>query len=145
MGAVVQNLANSTTFFNGRFDAVSVTIVICCALAVYNALELLLLILTTFRRFRGLYFWSLIIASCGLIPYTIGLLIEFFELTAQSAGLVFSSVGWIATVSGQSVVLYSRLGVVLGKSHGEILRVVKWVIIVDGIVFHTSTIGQCRS
>ena len=42
-------------------------------------------------------------------------------------------------VTGQSVVLYSRLGVVLGPFHDNILRAVRWMIIVDAIVFHIST------
>lgn len=70
-GALV-HLKGTTTFFNGEYDAKSVTITICCALAIYNALELLLLIFTSFRKYRGLYFWSLLVASAGIIPYTIG-------------------------------------------------------------------------
>lgn len=42
-------------------------------------------------------------------------------------------------VTGQSLVLYSRLGVVLGPSHPSILKTVKWMIIVNGIVFHVTT------
>lgn len=42
-------------------------------------------------------------------------------------------------VSGQSLVLYSRLGLVLGPSHGSVLKATKWMIIIDAIVFHIST------
>lgn len=42
-------------------------------------------------------------------------------------------------VTGQSVVLYSRLGIVLGPSHQRILKLVKWMIIVNGVVLHVST------
>ena len=45
--------------------------------------------------------------------------------------------GWVALITGQSVVLYSRLGLIL--NNGRILKAVKWMIIVDAIVFHTST------
>lgn len=62
------DLHDTTTFFSGKYDAASVFITICCALAIYNAFELLLLIFTTFRRFSGLYFWSLLVSSFGLIP-----------------------------------------------------------------------------
>ena len=34
-------------------------------------------------------------------------------------------------VTGQSLVLYSRLGVVLGPDRERILKAVKWMIIVD--------------
>jgi hypothetical protein len=137
------NLQDTTSFFSGQFDVPAVVITICCALAIYNALELLLLIFTTFRRFRGLYFWSLLVASFGVLPYTFGFMIEYFKLTAQLAGLIITCVGWPMMVTGQSLVLYSRLHVVLGKGNWKILRAVKWMIIINGIVFHLSTEGMC--
>ena len=133
------HLEDTTTFFDGTYNAKSVTITICCALAIYNSLELMLLIFTTFRAYRGLYFWSLVVASAGIIPYVMGFMIEYFELTAQLAGEILSTVGWPMMITGQSFVLYSRLGVVLGPTHGRILKAVKWMIIIDGIVFHVST------
>ena len=42
-------------------------------------------------------------------------------------------------ITGQSFVLYSRLGVVLGPSHERILKAVKWMIFINGIVFHVYT------
>lgn len=132
-------LKHTTTFFDGTYSAQSATITIGCALAFYNAVELLLLIFTTFRRYSGLYFWSLLIASAGIIPYTIGFMIEYFQLTKQLAGELIATVGWPMMVTGQSLVLYSRLGVVLGPGHRKLLKGVKWMVIVDGIVFHIST------
>jgi len=72
------DLHDTTTFFSGNYDVSSVFVTIGCALSIYNGLELLLLVFTTFRRFQGLYFWSLLIASFGLLPYTLGLLIMYF-------------------------------------------------------------------
>lgn len=43
-------------------------------------------------------------------------------------------------VTGQSLVLYSRLHVVLGQANHKLLHGVKWMIIIDGVVFHVSTI-----
>jgi hypothetical protein len=43
-------------------------------------------------------------------------------------------------VTGQSLVLYSRLHVVLGQENRKLLKGVKWMIIVDAVVFHVSTI-----
>jgi len=106
-----------------------------------QSLVLLTLIFVTFRRFRGLYFWSLLTASFGIIPYDLGFIIEYFQLTAQVAGLVVTAVGWPMLVTGQSLVLYSRLGVLMAKEHRNLLRAVKWMIIVDGVVLHTSTLG----
>lgn len=42
-------------------------------------------------------------------------------------------------VTGQSLVLYSRLHVVLGQENRKILKGVKWMIITNGVVFHVST------
>jgi hypothetical protein len=58
----------------------SVIAIVCSTLALYNALELIL-IFTTFKRWHGLYFWSLLVATFGIIPYTVGFLIVFFQLT----------------------------------------------------------------
>ena len=52
-------------------------VTITMALGLYNALELLLLIFTTFNKWRGLYFWSLTVSTLGVIAYCNGLLIEY--------------------------------------------------------------------
>ena len=48
-----------------------------------------------------------------------------------------NNVGWGVMVTGQSVVLYSRLGIIL--HHEKTLRFVLWMIVVDTAVFYTST------
>lgn len=133
------HLESTTSFFHNAYTPQSITVTISCALALYNSLELLLLILTTFRRPGGLYFWSLVVATAGVLPYTLGFMIQYFRLTDQLAGEVISTVGWPMLVTGQSVVLYSRLGIVLGPSHQGVLKAVKWMIVVDGVVLHTVT------
>jgi hypothetical protein len=132
-------LHSITTLFSGHFDADAVVVTICSALTQYNAIELLLLIFTTFRKYSGLYFYSLLVASVGLIPYTWGYLIEFFQLCDQIAGLVVSSVGWPAMVTGQSLVLFSRLRILLLPDHSRLHQALKWMIIIDGTVFHVTT------
>jgi hypothetical protein len=122
---------------SGLFDARSVIVIVCSTLALYNALELILLIFTTFQRWRGLYFWALIVASFGVIPYNVGFLVVFFQLTRQYVGFIIDSYGWITMVTGQSVVLYSRLHLVLRNP--KALRAVLWMIVVDAVVFHVST------
>lgn len=128
--------------FSGSYDASSVAVTICSALSLYNALELELLIFTTFRSYHGLYFWSLILASFGIIPYVLGFMIEYFRLTTLAVGIAFDTFGWSLMVTGQSVVLYSRLWLVYGREHRRFLRAVKWMIIFDGLVFHLSTAGK---
>lgn len=122
---------------DGSFNATSVIVIVTSTLSLYNALELILLIFTTFKAYRGLYFWSLLVASFGIIPYNLGFLVVFFDLTRQYAGFIVDSYGWITMVTGQSVVLYSRLHLVLQDP--RILRAVLWMIVVDAVVFHVST------
>lgn len=77
-------------------------------LSLYNALELIILIFVTFNKYQGVYFWSLIIAGIGVIPYSLGFLIKFFQLLdpAQNQGyvaVVFLTVGWYMMVTGMSI------------------------------------------
>ncbi|KAH6982397.1 hypothetical protein EDB80DRAFT_736583 [Ilyonectria destructans] len=113
-----------------------VMVIVCSMLALYNAFELLTLIFMTFKRRKGLYFWSISIASFGVIPYCVGWLIVHFDLTYDWVGMIIDTIGWILLVSGQSVVLYSRLHLVLNDP--KILCIVMWMIIVNGVVWHTS-------
>lgn len=126
-------------FFTGTFDSTTIIVTITTALSFYNSIELILLIFTTFTSYRGLYFWSLLIATSGLIPYCIGLVLHYFRLGNNLAGLIINNYGWCAFVTGQSVVLYSRLGIVLGRGNDRLLKFVKWMIIIDAILFHVST------
>lgn len=127
--------------FTGTYDSNTLVVIICSALALYNALELTLLIFTTFHHYRGLYFWSLVLASGGIIPYVLGFIIEYFRLSHLALGIAIDTTGWILMVTGQSVVLYSRLWLVFGASHQRLLQGVKWMIIVNAIVFHGTTLG----
>ncbi|KAK4565828.1 hypothetical protein LTR86_003677 [Recurvomyces mirabilis] len=139
-GGLVHELQHSADLFNGQYTATSVTITISAALAVYNALELVLLILTTFRRFNGLYFWSLCAATYGVLMYTTGFMIEYFQFAAQLTGLTIRVLGWPNMITGQSLVLYSRLSLVMGQGYDNLLRALKWMIIFDAVVHHSGTI-----
>ena len=123
--------------FNGTWTAEAITVIVCIALSIYNCVELLLLIGTTFREWRTLYCISLVVASAGILPYCVGFLLEYFQLLVYWACMTLSTVGWIALISGQSFVLYSRLGLIL--TDVKILKAVKWMIIIDAIVFHGAT------
>ena len=130
------------TTFHGQYDVTSVTITITQALAFYNGFELLLLIFTTFNKWQGLYFWSLVVSTLGMLAYSLGLILEYFVIGDRNTllpGLIFDSLGWMFMVSGQSVVLYSRLGLIV--TNRKILNAVKWMIIVDAIVFHVTCNG----
>ncbi|KAG7405555.1 hypothetical protein Forpe1208_v015523 [Fusarium oxysporum f. sp. rapae] len=124
--------AKGGPMYNGE----SVLVIVCATLALCNAVELLGLIFMTFKRREGLYFWSILLASFGVLPYCVGWLIVYFDLTHDYVGMIIDSIGWVLLVSGQSMVLYSRLHLVV--TDARILRGVLIMIISNGIVWHTS-------
>jgi hypothetical protein len=123
--------------------ALQVIIGLSTGMTMYNAVELVVLILITFSRYRGLYFWSLLISSLGLIPYALGFCFKFFEVLTGNvrwASVALLSVGWYPMITGQSVVLWSRLHLIVSGERGrKILLWTKWMIIVDAIVLHIPT------
>lgn len=123
-------------YFDG-WNGESIVVVTVATLSIYNSLELLLLVASRFREWRSLLFISLVVASFGIIPYFVGFVMEYFLLAVFWADMILSSIGWIFLITGQSVVLYSRLGLILNSQ--RILKAVKWMIIIDAIIFHIST------
>ncbi|KAJ0127043.1 Uncharacterized protein HZ326_29851 [Fusarium oxysporum f. sp. albedinis] len=105
----------------------------CIAITLYNALEIIILVFVTFKRFSGWYFWSLLVASLGLIVATIGFSTYFFKITPhtylQSAVTI---AGWWAFIVGQSLVLWSRLHLVLQSPC--ILRSVLIMITINAVI-----------
>src|SRR5438034_7612728 len=104
-----------------------------------NSIELIALVFVVFSRYSGLYFWSLLLsAAVGVIPYSLGFLLKFFQLV-DSVWLPLSliTVGWYVMVTGQSVVLYSRLHLVLHNP--TTLRRVLYMIIINAVILHVPT------
>ncbi|KAL4863789.1 hypothetical protein BDV12DRAFT_177013 [Aspergillus spectabilis] len=109
------------------------------SIALYNVLELTFLIFIVFKRRRGLYFWSFLVASWGIAVYVIGYILKDFEL-AESIPLFNATLiilGWCAMVTGQSLVLYSRLHLIVRRR--VILRAVLAMIIINAIILHIPT------
>jgi len=122
-------------FESWNFD--SLIVVTAASVAIFNACELLLLTASRFKEWRSVYFISLLVAPLGIFPYFVGLICEFFELFVFWACMLLSTTGWVCLVTGQAVVLYSRLGLILDNQ--RILNAVKWMITIDAVAFHTST------
>lgn len=125
--------------YMGSSIGLKITIATLTGVTWYNAFELVVLIFVTFAQYRGLYFWSLLISSSvGLIPYSLGFLLKFFQLAdANWLPVTFLTIGWWCMVTGQSLVLYSRLHLVL--SNPRVLRRVLAMIIVDAVALHLPT------
>lgn len=108
-------------------------------LAWYNAVELIVLCFTRFKRWRGAYFWSLLVASAGIIPYGLGLFLKFFNIVRYNylGTHTLVTIGWCCMVTGQSMVLWSRLHLILWNQ--RVLRGILYLIIFDAIIFHIPT------
>ena len=105
------------------------------SIALYNVMELTVIISATFKRKSGLYFWSFVVATWSIPVYTLGFLFKFFAvIDIRVISLVMISIGWCGMITGQSVVLYSRLHLVVQES-----RILKWVltmIIMNAFICH---------
>ncbi|KAL5336516.1 hypothetical protein BJX70DRAFT_389946 [Aspergillus crustosus] len=125
--------------YSGNSLGIQITIATLAGITWYNAIELIALVFVTFSDYRGLYFWSLLVSSSvGLIPYSLGFLLKFFNLTTATwLSVTFITIGWYCMVTGQAVVLYSRLHLVLPNP--RILRRVLIMIIVNVIILHFPT------
>ncbi|PKX94679.1 uncharacterized protein P174DRAFT_441992 [Aspergillus novofumigatus IBT 16806] len=125
--------------YTGDSLALKITIATLAGITWYNAIELVILVFVTFSKYHGTYFWSLLISSSiGLLPYSVGFLLKFFQLTDQTwLSVTFITIGWWCMVTGQSIVLYSRLHLVLRNP--RILRRVLTMILVDAVIFHLPT------
>lgn len=113
-------------------------------LAVYNAAEIACMALLTFKHYRGLYFYSVIISGLAIIPYTIGFALDLLDVAtgrARWAAVTLITIGWWPMITGQSVVLWSRLHLIVPKGpRGErIVRWTGWMIVVDAVIFHLPT------
>ena len=103
------------------------------AIAMHNVIEIMFLIFALFKQRSGLYFWSFIIATSGIVPHAIGFVLKFFQVTTVdllSSAII--GVGWACMVIGQSVVLYSRLHLVVQDKIR--IRWVLYMIIFNGLV-----------
>ncbi|KAJ5833946.1 hypothetical protein N7474_002257 [Penicillium riverlandense] len=112
---------------------IRILMIVFTSIALYNAVELFILIFLTFTHYRGLYFWTLLASVVlGVIPHAIAYLLEFFALAPLWLTLVMSTIGFYVMVPGQSMVLYSRLHLVVQSR--KVLRFVLGLIIVDAII-----------
>lgn len=111
------------------------------SLAFYNVLELSVFIYTTFKRRKGLYFWSMVIATWGIALNGSGYIIKFVEPVESPSLRTFSTVlvllGWCTMTTGQSVVLFSRLHLLVSDRFK--IRLVLTMIMIDAAICHPPT------
>ncbi|KKK17114.1 hypothetical protein ARAM_006290 [Aspergillus rambellii] len=125
--------------YTGNSFTVQAVLATLLASAVYNALELIIIIFFMFHHYFNLYFWSLMVtAAFGVIPQSVGLFLKYFELATISIPVTLSTVGWCIMATGHSLVLYSRLHFVLFNKLA--LRLILFLIIADAVIFQVPQI-----
>ncbi|KAJ5263943.1 hypothetical protein N7478_011548 [Penicillium angulare] len=113
------------------------------SVAIYNVVELTFALFLTFKRRNGLYFWSFLVATWGIAIYSIGFILKDFNV-AKSIPYFYVTLiiaGWCMMVTGQSMVLYSRLHLIVHCR--MILWLVLGMIIIDAIILHIPTTILC--
>ena len=122
-----------------NFTILKVVVIVFLSVALYNFIELNVYITTTFKRKKGLYFWSFLIATWGVAFNSVGYLLKHMEITTEGnlyATLIL--IGWCTMITGQSVVLYSRLHIVMHNKNW--LRAVLIMIITNAVWLHIPVI-----
>lgn len=110
------------------------TMVAFSTIALYNVLELVVIIFAAFKQRRGIYFYSFIVATGGIVPHTVGFILKFFSVAVVWwIPILLAGIGWFAMVSGQSFVSYSRLHLIVRDEFR--IRWVLYLIIFDAIIF----------
>ncbi|KAF7718872.1 Uncharacterized protein PECH_007187 [Penicillium ucsense] len=104
------------------------------AIGSYNALEVIIVVFDTFVRYRGLYFWSIQISSWGILLHTLSSMVRLVSPSPNLSTTIVFMIGWYAMVTGQALVLYSRLHLVVPDITK--LRWVLYMIIVNAIILH---------
>jgi hypothetical protein len=112
------------------------------ALPLWMNIELTVWVLYVFRRYSGLYFWSILITTWCIALHAIGYVLkECVPDCNWILSTLIAEIGWVGMVTGFSMVLYSRLHLVnFTLKNPHILRITLIMIITDAFLFHTPTI-----
>ncbi|KAJ3223356.1 hypothetical protein HDU81_009226 [Chytriomyces hyalinus] len=94
------------------------------AIAIYNSLEVLVMMFKVFQKYNTLYFWAVLATTFGIALFALGFLDLFFKLYAESSSilrpLIVLTIGWYGMVTGFAVTLYSRLAIIRVPSYIQI-------------------------
>jgi hypothetical protein len=74
---------------NHSFE-VKATVAVFLAIALFNSLELVILVCWTFHQRRGLYFWSLLLSSLAIILYGAGSILHYYTIGLLPLGLAIA-------------------------------------------------------
>ncbi|KAF2194165.1 hypothetical protein K469DRAFT_734680 [Zopfia rhizophila CBS 207.26] len=108
-------------------------------IAWYICFELNIRLFLLFKRRKGLYFWSCVLCSWGVILQPLFIIMADFGVwTNLKASITLIYLSWWIMVIPQSLVLYSRLHLIMRDN--KHLRWVLYMIIFNIIIFSIPTI-----
>lgn len=108
-------------------------------ITLWNSIEILVSAWWFFKRRCTLYFWSVITAAAGTLICATSQVINLGpEEPNTMVALAIGSGGWVLMVTGQSLVLYSRLHLLWDNK--PVLRYILAIIVLNAIIMHIPTI-----
>ncbi|KAJ5773729.1 hypothetical protein N7457_008625 [Penicillium paradoxum] len=108
------------------------------SIGAWNSLEVVINIFERFKTYRGLYFWSMQVAAWGILLHSIVAQARYTRTTPSLPLEIPFIIGWMCMVTGQAVVLYSRLHLVVHDVRH--IRWVLWMIISNFFILHVPMI-----
>jgi hypothetical protein len=103
----------------------------------FLALEVTIRLAARFTR-RSLYFYACLCCSWGIITHLVAITLIDWRIWDTYANIVVIHLSWCTYVISQSIVLYSRLNLVLKQQ--ELSRYVLWMIMFNSVVFGLGTV-----
>ncbi|KAI3092912.1 hypothetical protein CBS147333_10177 [Penicillium roqueforti] len=104
------------------------------SIGAYNALETAIVAFDTFKHYRSLYFWSIQVASWGILVHALPAMARFVSQASNLATSIPFMIGWYAMVTGQAVVLYPCLHLLVSDMRK--MRWVLWMIVINVCILH---------
>ncbi|TDZ25370.1 hypothetical protein Cob_v001643 [Colletotrichum orbiculare MAFF 240422] len=106
------------------------------ATAYYNTIETFFSIFTTFKRRRGRYFWSMVVSNTGININVVAFVLRYFGYYREAvfASSIIIPIAWYSMVTGQAVVLWSRLHLVVHSQRQ--IRLVLAMIVFNAVTMH---------
>jgi hypothetical protein len=107
-------------------------------IAWYNVVELNISVYMTFKRRRGLYFWSVVACIQGIACHSAAFILKLYGVvTIYQVTVTMITIGWYLMVTGQALVLYSRLHLVVSDT--RVVRAVLVMICFNAVTMHLPT------
>ncbi|KAF1936333.1 hypothetical protein EJ02DRAFT_414182 [Clathrospora elynae] len=87
---------------------------------------------------RSLYFWACLVCCWAIAIHCVAITLNNFYVWTHYSSIVVIHLMWFTYVVSQSIVLYSRLNLVMKKSH--VNRYVLYMISINAVVFGLTTV-----